>query len=153
MLQEYHVIYSVRYYLRFYVTAVGLGTYYRWIRGHTSTLPYSAPCEGIQWHCVSRLQWIWISKLSVSVTTFGFWIMNDDSSTLLTAVHFKTFDMNALFHQTSTAHETRCWFIDSTCFEHYYAHLQKYISEYRFLVSKPGKMNSEVWSTGVVCVV
>jgi hypothetical protein len=34
---------------------------------------------------------------------------------------------------------TKCWFIFSTCFEHYYAHLQEYISEYRFLVSKPGK--------------
>jgi hypothetical protein len=32
---------------------------------------------------------------------------------------------------------TKCWFIDSTCFEHYYAHLQEHISEYRFLVSKP----------------
>jgi hypothetical protein len=31
---------------------------------------------------------------------------------------------------------TKCWFIDSTCFEHYYAHLQEYISKYRFLVSK-----------------
>jgi hypothetical protein len=34
MLHEYHVIYSVRYYPRFHVTAVGLGTYYPWIRGH-----------------------------------------------------------------------------------------------------------------------
>jgi hypothetical protein len=32
---------------------------------------------------------------------------------------------------------TKCWFIFSTCFEHYYAHPQEYISEYRFLVSKP----------------
>ena len=29
----YHVIYSVRYYPRFHVTAVGLATYYPWIRG------------------------------------------------------------------------------------------------------------------------
>jgi hypothetical protein len=35
MLHEYHAIYSVRYYPWFYVTAVGLGTYYPWIRGHT----------------------------------------------------------------------------------------------------------------------
>ena len=28
MLHEYHVIYSVRYYPRFHVSAVGLGTYY-----------------------------------------------------------------------------------------------------------------------------
>jgi hypothetical protein len=28
MLHEYHVIYSVRYYPRFHITAVGLGTYY-----------------------------------------------------------------------------------------------------------------------------
>jgi hypothetical protein len=34
---------------------------------------------------------------------------------------------------------TKCWFIFSTCFEYYYAHPQEYISEYRFLVSKPGK--------------
>jgi hypothetical protein len=34
MLHEYHVIYSVRYYLRFHVTAVALGTHYPWIRGH-----------------------------------------------------------------------------------------------------------------------
>jgi hypothetical protein len=34
MLYEYHVIYSVRYYPRFHVTAVGFGTYYPWIRGH-----------------------------------------------------------------------------------------------------------------------
>jgi hypothetical protein len=27
---------------------------------------------------------------------------------------------------------TKCWFIDSACFEHYYAHLQEYISEYAF---------------------
>jgi hypothetical protein len=32
---------------------------------------------------------------------------------------------------------TKCWFIDSTCFEHYYAHLQECVNEYRFLVSKP----------------
>jgi hypothetical protein len=37
MLHEYHVIYSVRYYPRFHVTAVGLGTYYPWIRGHYCT--------------------------------------------------------------------------------------------------------------------
>jgi hypothetical protein len=34
MLHEYHVIYSVRYYPRFHIPAVGLGTYYSWIRGH-----------------------------------------------------------------------------------------------------------------------
>ena len=28
----YHVIYSVRYYPRFHVIAIGLGTYYPWIR-------------------------------------------------------------------------------------------------------------------------
>jgi hypothetical protein len=31
------------------------------------------------------------------------------------------------------------WFIDSTCFGHWYAHRQEYNSEFRFLVSKPGK--------------
>jgi hypothetical protein len=34
MLHEYHVIYRVRYYPRFHVNAVGLGTYYPWIWGH-----------------------------------------------------------------------------------------------------------------------
>jgi hypothetical protein len=34
MVHEYHVIYSVQYYPRFHVTAVGLGTYYPWMRGH-----------------------------------------------------------------------------------------------------------------------
>jgi hypothetical protein len=34
MLHEYHVIYSVRYYPRFHITAVGLATYYPWILGH-----------------------------------------------------------------------------------------------------------------------
>jgi hypothetical protein len=38
MLHEYHVIYSVRYYPRFHVTAVGLGTYYPWIQGQYCTL-------------------------------------------------------------------------------------------------------------------
>ena len=33
----YHVIYSFRYYLRFHVTAVGLGTYYPWIRRSACT--------------------------------------------------------------------------------------------------------------------
>jgi hypothetical protein len=36
MLHEYHIIYSVRYYPRFHITAVGLGTYYLWVRGHYS---------------------------------------------------------------------------------------------------------------------
>jgi hypothetical protein len=34
MLHGYHVIYSVRHYPRFHVTALGLGTYYPLIRGH-----------------------------------------------------------------------------------------------------------------------
>jgi hypothetical protein len=34
MLHEYHVTYCVRYYTRFHVTAVGLGTYYPWVPGH-----------------------------------------------------------------------------------------------------------------------
>jgi hypothetical protein len=38
MLNEYHVIYSVRYYLWFDVTAVGLGTFYPCIRGHCTLL-------------------------------------------------------------------------------------------------------------------
>jgi hypothetical protein len=38
MLHEYHVIYSVRYYPRFHVTAVGLGTYYVWLWGHYCTV-------------------------------------------------------------------------------------------------------------------
>jgi hypothetical protein len=38
MLYKYHVIYSVRYYPRFHVTAVGLRTYYPRIRGHYCNL-------------------------------------------------------------------------------------------------------------------
>jgi hypothetical protein len=38
MLHEYHVIYSVRYYPRFHVTAVCIGTYYQWIRGVDSSI-------------------------------------------------------------------------------------------------------------------
>jgi hypothetical protein len=34
MLHEYHVIYNMRYYSRFHTTAVGLGTFYPWIRRH-----------------------------------------------------------------------------------------------------------------------
>jgi hypothetical protein len=34
MLYEYHVLHSFRYYPRLHVTAVALGTYYPWIRGH-----------------------------------------------------------------------------------------------------------------------
>jgi hypothetical protein len=46
LLNEYHVIYSVRYYPRFHVTAVGLGTYCPEIRVHTCirTLTYNAQC-------------------------------------------------------------------------------------------------------------
>jgi hypothetical protein len=35
VLNKYHIIYSVCYYLLFHVTTVGLGTYYLRIRGHT----------------------------------------------------------------------------------------------------------------------
>jgi hypothetical protein len=33
ILHVYNVMYGVRYYLWFHITAVGLGTYYPWIRG------------------------------------------------------------------------------------------------------------------------
>jgi len=33
----YHIIYSVRYYPRFHITAAGLGTYYPRIQGSTCT--------------------------------------------------------------------------------------------------------------------
>jgi hypothetical protein len=36
-------MYSVRYYLQLHVTAVGLGTYYSWIRGHYCTLNLLIP--------------------------------------------------------------------------------------------------------------
>jgi hypothetical protein len=45
MLHEYHVICSVRYYPWFHKTAVGLGTYYPWIRGHYCII--SCYCEQI----------------------------------------------------------------------------------------------------------
>jgi hypothetical protein len=56
LLHAYHVIYSVRYYPRFHVTVVGLGTYYPRIRGHycTHSKLYSAfwfigiPCLGVR---------------------------------------------------------------------------------------------------------
>jgi hypothetical protein len=32
-LHKYHIIHSIHYYPRLHVTAVGLGTYYPWIRG------------------------------------------------------------------------------------------------------------------------
>jgi hypothetical protein len=37
MLHEYHVVYSVQYYPRFHVTAVGLGMYDPCIRGYYCT--------------------------------------------------------------------------------------------------------------------
>jgi hypothetical protein len=46
MLREYNIIYSVRYYPRFHVTAVGLGTYYPWIRRHTC-IPQISNCMKI----------------------------------------------------------------------------------------------------------
>jgi hypothetical protein len=48
----------------------------------------------------------------------------------------------------------KCWFIDSTCFGHKYAHRQEYSSEFHFLVSKPGKP-SGLCSAGLldVCTV
>jgi hypothetical protein len=42
-------------------------------------------------------------KTSVSAATFVFWNMKDVSSTSLIARHFKTDDMQALFHQNFTA--------------------------------------------------
>jgi hypothetical protein len=39
LLDEHHVIYSFRYYLRFHLTALGLGTYYPWVREHTCISP------------------------------------------------------------------------------------------------------------------
>jgi hypothetical protein len=58
LLHEYHVIYSVRYYSRFHVTAVGLGTYYRWIRGHTGTHLYSS-ILAFAWKHRGKLRKIW----------------------------------------------------------------------------------------------
>jgi hypothetical protein len=40
MLHEYHVIYSIWYYLRFHVTVVGLGMYYPWTHGGTNVLHF-----------------------------------------------------------------------------------------------------------------
>jgi hypothetical protein len=46
MLHEYHVIYSFHYYPWFHATAVGLETYYPWIRGHRCTVLWDAmPCQ------------------------------------------------------------------------------------------------------------
>ena len=43
MSNEYHVVYSLRYYPRFHVTTVGLGTYYPWIRGPDVYSSFKAP--------------------------------------------------------------------------------------------------------------
>jgi hypothetical protein len=43
------------------------------------------------------------------------------------------------------------WFILSTCFGHKYAHRQEYKSDFRFLVSKPGKP-SGLCSAGLLAV-
>jgi hypothetical protein len=61
MWQEYHVIHSFWYYLRFHVTAVGLGTYCIWRGGHCCSWPVfkykrSIPSnKTIQWlqHCAT----------------------------------------------------------------------------------------------------
>jgi hypothetical protein len=53
MFNEYHVIYSVRYYPWFHVTTVGLGTYYLWIQGSACTLV--------------MLLWWWLQKRSKHV--------------------------------------------------------------------------------------
>jgi len=51
----YHTIYSVRYYPRFHVTAVGLGTYYPRIRGSACIYveiygPHKAPVMILSLH-------------------------------------------------------------------------------------------------------
>jgi len=48
MVHEYHVIYSVRYYPRLSVAAVGLGTYYPWIRRSTCIYLLSSIFQGFQ---------------------------------------------------------------------------------------------------------
>jgi hypothetical protein len=40
-----HPIYSVRYYLGFHITAVGLGTYYPWIQKSTCILKFGVLAE------------------------------------------------------------------------------------------------------------
>jgi hypothetical protein len=47
----YAVIYSFRYYTRFSVTAVGLGTYYTWIRRSTCITFYKA-CKPLPTSCL-----------------------------------------------------------------------------------------------------
>jgi ribosomal protein S27AE len=58
MLHEYHIIYSVRYYPRFHVTAVGLGMYQPWIRGHNCIVEYYAvsldKVQTLRWTVVPR---------------------------------------------------------------------------------------------------
>jgi hypothetical protein len=48
VLHEHHIIYSFQYYPRFHVRAVGLRTYYSWIRGHYCTV-----------HQRSVRRWLW----------------------------------------------------------------------------------------------
>jgi hypothetical protein len=47
-----YILYSVWYYPRFHVTAVGLGTYYQWIRG---TLLYLKPVIRFHIRCKSPI--------------------------------------------------------------------------------------------------
>jgi len=68
----YHVIYSVRYYLRFHVTAVGLGTYYPRI--------WWSACTCVLAFCVASVVWsVWVhgcsySFESVDWSRFCFWV-------------------------------------------------------------------------------
>jgi hypothetical protein len=54
MLHEHHVIYSVRYYPRFHITAVGLGTYYPWIRTEKTFLCNMSSAKSSNCCCWSR---------------------------------------------------------------------------------------------------
>jgi hypothetical protein len=80
MLHGYHVLYSVRYYPQFHVTAVGLGTYYPWIRGHTVYIYIytymvikKSLCTWWKTQCIRTIPtqlmiWRWPSQ-----NTFGMW--------------------------------------------------------------------------------
>jgi hypothetical protein len=79
MLHEYHVIYSVRYYPRFHITAVDLGTYYPWIREHYCTLfPVSLLPEQIH-SSEKHSELCYVQNLFQKVCSFSLTIPNSES--------------------------------------------------------------------------
>jgi hypothetical protein len=61
--QEKHIIrvYGFRYCLRFHVTTVGLGTYYPWLRGHTSIVLIPVYVKTLQPNgIIKTMKWVFL---------------------------------------------------------------------------------------------